>query len=370
MGMKARILGILAILVFTVFWGMGLVFGEETKTPPSLSLKEAIDLGLRKSRTIRLAELSLKVQELQYREGKANLLLNPSVVSELQLENTWQRAQRNFALQRMQLALSIEEAYYNVLRAERALSLARENLARLEKQLEDTRTRFSLGVVAKIDVLRNELEVDRARLEVERAERNLALSRMNLGSILGQGFEANFTLSTDLSFEPEELDRDACIQYALLHRPEVKEKEETLALRQKELAVVTSYTPALEREKARVNLEVAKEELENTRESIILEVEQKFSDLLAALKNVPIARKNLEVARETLAVQQARFDAGVITLLDLLEAQNDLYRAESDYLQALFDYHIARAKFYNALGADLEEREKLILRKEAGKENG
>lgn len=368
MNVRRRFWGSLVILC--LLCAVGSAFGEEAKVPPSLSLKEAIDLGLRESRTIQLAELSLKAQEVNYKEGKANLLLSPSVVSELQLENAWRSAQRNFVLQRMQLALQIEEAYYNVLKAERVLSLARENLARMEKQLEDVRAKFSLGVVARVDVLRSELEVSRAHLEVEKAERNLNLSRMNLGSILGKGLEANFTLSSSLSFEPEELDLEACVQYALEHRPEVKEREEALALRKKELEVVTSYTPALEREKARVNLSIAQAELENTRESIILEVRQKFSDLLSAQKNVPIAEKSLEVARETLSIQRARFDAGVITLLDLLDAQNDLYEAESNYLQAVFDYNIARAKFFNALGADIAEREKLAPRKGAENTNG
>ncbi|MCS7241123.1 MAG: TolC family protein [Candidatus Caldatribacterium sp.] len=354
---------------FVVWCGVLLLgfcaFGEEAKTPPSLSLKEALTLGLQESRTIRRAEFTVKLQELAYREGKANLLLSPSVVSELQLENTWRSAQRSFALSRMQLALEIEEAYYNVLKAERAFTLAQENLARVEKQLEDVRTKFSLGVVAKIDVLRSELEVDRARLEVEKARENLALSRMSLGSILGRGLEAQFTLSSSLDFVPEAIDLDACIQYALAHRPEVKEKEETLALRKKELEVLTSYTPPLEREKTKIRLAIAETELADVKESIILEVRQRFSELLAAQKNVPIAEKSVAVARETLNVQRARFEAGVITLLDLLDAQNDLYEAENAYLQAVFDYNIARAKFFNALGADIEDREKLV-RKENG----
>lgn len=340
-------------------------FGDEAKTPPALSLQEAVTLGLQESRAIRRAELNVKLQEVAYREGKANLLLSPSVVSELQLENAWRSAQRSFALSRMQLALQIEEAYYNVLKAERALNLAQENLARLEKQLEDVRMKFSLGVVARIDVLRSELEVDRARLEVERAKENLVLSRMNFGSILGKGLGAQFTLSSSLEFTPETMDLDACIQYALEHRPEVKEKEEALALRKKELEVITSYTPPLEREKAKINLAIAELELADVRESIILEVRQRFSELLAAQKNVPIAEKGVAVARETLNVQRARFEAGVITLLDLLDAQNDLYEAENNYLQAVFEYNIARAKFFNALGADLEDREKLVQ-----KENG
>lgn len=361
--MRRGFLGICVVLL-CVFFGLS-ALGEEVKVPPSLSLKEAITLGLRESRTIRRAEFTLKLQEIAYREGKANLLLNPSVVSELQLENTWRSAQRSFALSRMQLALQIEEAYYNVLKAERALNLAQENLARLEKQLEDVRTKFSLGVVAKIDVLRNELEVDRARLEVERARENLTLSRMDFGRILGKGLEAQFTLSSSLEFTPETVDLDSCIQYALEHRPEVKEKEETLALRKKELEVVTSYTPPLEREKAKTNLAIAEAELAETKESIVIEVRQRFSELLAAQKNVPIAEKSVAVARETLNIQRARFEAGVITLLDLLDAQNDLYEAESNYLQAVFAYNIARAKFFNALGADIEDREKLVQ-----KENG
>lgn len=368
--MRRKIVLVFAMCVFLVWFAVTFASGEETKTPPSLSLKEAVELGLRESRVIRLAELSLKTQEVSYKEGTANLLLNPSVVSQLQLENTWRSAQRGFVLKRMQLALEIEEAYYNVLKAERALTLARENLNRMEKQLEDVRTKFSLGMVARIDVLRNELEVDRAKLDVEKARNSLDLARAKLGALLGKGLEATFTLSTSLTFEPQPLDLGTCVAYALEHRPEVKEKEESLALRKKEVEVLTSYTPALEREKARINLSVAEAELEDTKESIILEVRQKFSDLLSAQQNVPIAEKNVEVARESLSIQKARFDAGVITLLDLLDAQSSLYEAESNYLQAVFDYNVARAQFFNALGADLSEREKLVPQKSEESKNG
>ncbi|MGQ9623169.1 MAG: TolC family protein, partial [Candidatus Caldatribacteriaceae bacterium] len=73
---------------------------------------------------------------------------------------------------------------------------------------------------------------------------------------------------------------------------------------------------------------------------------------------------------ENLSIQQARFDAGVITPLDLLDAQSSLYEAESNYLQAVFDYNVARAQFFNALGADLSEREKLTPQKGEGNKNG
>ncbi|MGQ9747251.1 MAG: TolC family protein, partial [Candidatus Caldatribacteriaceae bacterium] len=360
-----KYLGIILVMVSLV---VTIPAWAEDQGQKPISLAEAIELGLRESNAIKVATLSLKQKEVTYKQNRANLLLQPSILSELELENSWRSAQRNFQVTKSNITLKVEELYYNQLLAERALVLAQDNLKRAQKQLENIKTKFSLGTVAKLDLLKSELEVENAQLSVKKAEKNLLMARVNLGSYLTGDPHKTFSLSTQLDFQPLNLDLELCIDYAVKNRPEIREGEETLILNQKRVEVTKEpYYPSLEVELARASLQLANIQLEDSKNSIILEVQQKFTDFLTALDNVPVVQKNREIAQETLNVVQARFDAGVLTVVDLLDAQNDLYEAESNYLNAIFNYNMSKAKLYQSLGINVVEREKytaLLTKKE------
>jgi len=314
---------------------------------------------LKEGNAFKIATLSLQEEEVAYKQSKANLLLQPSVLSELELENSWRSAQRDFEVTKSEIALQIEELYYNQLKAERSLKLAQENLVRAQKQLETIQTKFTLGTVAKIDVLQSELEVENAQLAVKEAEANLSVAQTQLSTYLTGNPNQTFNLSTQLVFQPVDFDLERCLNHALQNRPEIKDREDTFGLRQKQVEVTkTPYYPPLEVEKAKALLALARVQLEDTKNSIILEVKQKFAQFITALESVPVAEKSREIARENLNVAQARFDAGVLTVVDLLDAQNNLYEAENNYLQAIFNYNMSKAQFYQALGINVTEREK------------
>ncbi|MEN3187025.1 MAG: TolC family protein [Atribacterota bacterium] len=341
-------------VVILILLGLVSVWASET-----ISLNQAVDMGLSRSSAFKVATFTLMQNEVTYKQSKANLLLQPSILSELEIENVWRNANRNFEVQKSAIALRVEELYYNQLKAERTLVLSQENLKRAEKQLENIQTKFSLGTVAKIDLLKSELEVENARLEVKRAEKNLHIAQAELASYLVGDTKKVFTLSTQLTFEPLDLDLERCIAYALANRPEIKTREEALSLSRKAVEVTRApYYPSLEVEKARASLQLAEVQLEDTRNAIVLEVERKFVNFVAALDSVPVAQKSQEIARENLNVAQARFDAGVLTVVDLLSAQNNLYEAESNYLNAIFNYNMSKAQLYQALGINVAEREK------------
>ena len=354
--LKAFLVTVVAVVFLFV---VALLWAAEA--PKTVSLTEAVELGLTESNAIKVATFSLRQLEVAYKQNKANLLLQPSILSELQIENSWRSARRNFEVTKSRVALQVEQLYYNQLRAERALTLAQENLKRAEKQLENVQTKFSLGTVAKLDLLRSELEVENARLEVKKTEKNLSIARAQLASYLTGDTKRVFSLSTQLDFQPLQLDLERCVDYALKNRPEIQEREEALTLSRKEVEVIKApYYPPLEVEKAQANFQLAQVQLENVKNNIILEVEQRFTDFLAALDSVPVAAKNREIAQENLNVAQARFDAGVLTVVDLLDAQNNLYQAESNYLNAIFNYNTTKAQLFDSLGINVAEREKYI----------
>lgn len=77
-------------------------------------------------------------------------------------------------------------AYVNVLREEATLELQVNNLSRLQKQLEATRDRFRVGEVTRTDVAQAEARVSRARSDRTQAEGDLITARVVFERIVGQ----------------------------------------------------------------------------------------------------------------------------------------------------------------------------------------
>jgi outer membrane protein len=48
--------------------------------------------------------------------------------------------------------------------------------------------------------------------------------------------------------------------------------------------------------------------------------------------------------QESLRIDQNRYDGGVLTITDLLGAEEAARRARSDYWQAIYQFHISYAK--------------------------
>ncbi len=333
-------------------------FANGTKKTP-FTLSEAVKIALENGNDMKTALFELKKSELTYQQTKADLLLNPSILSELSNQTALLVAQRNYEITRSNQVQVVEEAYYNILKIQRLVALAQENINRSQKQLENVKAKYSLGMVAQIDVISAEYELSKAQSDRLNAESNLQIAKMNFNQLLGRDLNTSVELTSELTFKPSVVDLKQSTDYALTHRLEIKKAEDEVTLKIKEVQVNTNdYTPLLNQKKSQVDLEVSKVNLENIQNNILIELQQNYESLKTTERNVPLQEKNLTKANEYLRIAEARFDAGAITSIELIDARNDAYEAENAYLQAVFDYNVAMSKFYNSLGMSLEERMK------------
>ncbi|MFW5904925.1 MAG: TolC family protein, partial [bacterium] len=83
------------------------------------------------------------------------------------------------------------------------------------------------------------------------------------------------------------------------------------------------------------------------------EVVTAHGNLDAAWEVVQIEERNRELAQEQLELARERYSLGAAPFLELLDAQNSVAAAERDYLDAVYDFHAARADLERASGIDL-----------------
>jgi outer membrane protein TolC len=86
------------------------------------------------------------------------------------------------------------------------------------------------------------------------------------------------------------------------------------------------------------------------RQSILLEVNQAYADLESASARIGVMESSLKKAKENFELAEGRYQAGVGLSLEVTDAQVAAVKAETDHVQALYDYQLAAARLMKAMG--------------------
>ena len=76
-------------------------------------------------------------------------------------------------------------------------------------------------------------------------------------------------------------------------------------------------------------------------------------NLVTAFRTVRLQEQNSEAARQALALSQERFRVGADTYVNLVQARSDFEQAETDRINAVYEFHRAYATLESAVGRPL-----------------
>jgi outer membrane protein TolC len=288
------------------------------------------------------------------------------------------------------LKINTINEYYNLQTAIEAIRISDAFLVEAERNLQDTQLRARAGVGSEFDVLRAEVQVANARQDsvnsrrtTEVAQKTLA-SRLNLPPSL-----AITTVPVELGSEwPLSLEDTIVLAYQnraeleqqllqreindLLSRVELAELGPQVDLFANYLlSDVLNQGDGLEddyqfgarvswiladggaaRARARQDelaSQISEQDFAETRNAIRLQVESAYADLKANFTNIDTARLAVEQAKRTLDLAILRFDAGVGTQLEILDAQTQLTQAEGNLVRSVVGYNRSLAELNRAV---------------------
>lgn len=92
------------------------------------------------------------------------------------------------------------------------------------------------------------------------------------------------------------------------------------------------------------------DQLDDLRQRIEFEIRSAFLDVNAATKQLDVATSALGVAREQVAQSKDRFAAGVTNNVEVVQAQEQLAAAEENYISSLFAHNIAKLNLARSIG--------------------
>ena len=101
---------------------------------------------------------------------------------------------------------------------------------------------------------------------------------------------------------------------------------------------------------SQTSLEIAKKSLEQTKQSAVLDVRQKYNDAKLTISKLNLAKTSLNAANSSYATAKARFDAGLSTQNELEQSRLNVSQAERDLEQAIVNQVLAAYRLENAVG--------------------
>jgi outer membrane protein len=119
------------------------------------------------------------------------------------------------------------------------------------------------------------------------------------------------------------------------------------------LPIFTGFGRSLRLSEARAEQDDADEEVRARRLLVRSDVQARHLGLETAFQAIAVQASSREAARDQLRLAQDRYRLGAGTSLELSDAQNAVQQAEGGYINAVYDYHKARAALEAAVGRSL-----------------
>ncbi len=296
----------------------------------------------------------------------------------------------NVTATKQQLQQSVITDYFSVLQYRNNLKVSQETVKNYESHLKNVELQYDVGTVAKSDVLASEVSLANAQDSLIKARNNYELAVATLNNAIGLPLDSELELKEDLKYEKYNLNLDDCIQYALAHRPEIEEYQTKISIAQDDVKIAKSsdsptvdfvatqdwydkdfpgadnsnwlvgitaswnvFDSGLNKSKikqAQSSLDTAQEQFRQERDAILLEVRQYYLSMREAEKRIDTSQVAVDQAEENLKIAEVRYNAGVGTNLDVLDAVLALNQAKTNYIQALYDYNTGKAQLDKAMG--------------------
>ncbi|MEE8118488.1 MAG: TolC family outer membrane protein [Gammaproteobacteria bacterium] len=310
-----------------------------------------------------------------------------------QAEADYQNAQQD-------LIIRVSQAYFDLLGARDRLEQGRATTVSVGRQLEQTKKRFEVGLIAITDVQESQSAYDTAVAAVIAAERNLATAREGLRSIVGVYIDP-YTLRTDLPLiPPDPQDDEQWVSTAMsqnlslisarlgmdiategsarsrsahyptldlvLSRNKFDQQQESIiagVLSPSEVDVDTNtvrlqlQVPIFNGGRIRSQVrqavareDAAKEIFNRTVRNTEFQTRDFYLGVISEMSRVGALRQAMLSSETALRATEAGFEVGTRTTVDVLDARRRVFEARTAYLQSRYDYVMNTLRLKTAAG--------------------
>lgn len=315
-------------------------------------------------------------------------------------------SERAFQQGRRDLVVRVAQAYFGVVRQQRLAAAAERALERARRLREASEARTRVGLATRLDVLRADLLGSQASAQLEAQREALAASLDQLKVLLGR------PLLDPLVIEPSAIvvaspggaprvDVDALVASAMASRLDLRELRDRVGDADRatsiarwsllpDLTVEATYaarasavgtaldlgltphhgwrvrvgsTYAFDQAGARASLasaeiatQAARRRLDDVEQAVEADVRRAARAVARAAASIAIQETAVTIAEQQLALAEMRYERGLAGNFDVIDAESNLFQAETALIAAQVDRALAALVLENAAGTLDPER--------------
>ncbi len=300
----------------------------------------------------------------------------------------------NTASIRNVIALEFTIGFYDFLESQRLVEVAGKEVESVEAHLKNAQNLYGAGVITKNDLLQAQVRLSDARQRLLSAKntQSIRASRLNKLLLRPLYWQVHAIERQQEISAPGSLDIDKAWQTALAGRPEIQIVDKTLqSLDLENVSKKSEFLPKLfvrgsydymentyslhddnwslilgidvnlfeggsslaDLKKTKYRKSRLAEQRAKLIDEIKIEVQRYILDLQDAYERIQVTRDAASQAQENLRINKERYDEGVGTATEVLDAVTLLTTAEANYIRSVYDYRKAEAATHYAAGEDL-----------------
>ncbi|MDY0343757.1 MAG: TolC family protein [Lentimicrobium sp.] len=323
------------------------------------------------------SEIEIKPQS-SFNLNVNQLIFNGNYIVGVRIAKLYNKlADMNYEKSALDITTQVTDGYHLVLISDELLKLLNQNLTNLEGLYDKTSALVTFGIIEQTDLDQLTVQVNTLKNAVRSSERQLELAtnmlRLQLGVSVDTELELTETVEQmiayaedaaqiDLTFKPEDqIDFRMLSQQELVSQKMIDmEKAGVLPT----LAGFYSYTYKILKpdfdvapsnivglqlnipifagglrnskiKQARIDLETTRNNMSFLNDQLRIQEKQLRFNYKNTLETYNNQKENVEVSRRVYSSLKLKYEQGVISGLDLITADNNYVKAETDYISAI-----------------------------------
>jgi outer membrane protein TolC len=331
-----------------------------------LSVTQPLFTGFRMDALSRAADYSAEAQNFGYAKDKSDLVYN------------------------------IRTAYWTLFKALQIKKVVDENVEQVRAHLNDVENMMAQGMTTTNDVLKVQVQLSDVQLKQIDAKNGVRLAMIGLNNTIGIPLSTEIDLESSVVHQPKEYgDLNTLIAQAMEKRPELKAMDSQVKAGEAGVtAAKAGWFPQIylsgnyyysrpnqrlfptqdlfkdtwdvsvgvsldiwnwgttlhQTDQAQAQLAQVRDAFDQMRDGITLDLTQAYLSLQQASERTGVAEQGVKQAEENNRVTTKRFNVGLASTSDMIDAEVALLQAKTNYTNALVDYELAQARIAKSIG--------------------
>jgi len=294
------------------------------------------------------------------------------------------------------LVYNVRVAYWSLYKAMQIKNVVDENVEQVKAHLKDVQSMMVQGMTTNNDVLNVQVQLSDIRLKQIDATNNVRLAMIALNNTIGISLSTEIDVESDVVHQPSEYgDLDKVIDQAMERRPELKAMDMRVKAGEAGVTAAKSgwfpqiylsgnyyYSRPNQRvfptqdifkdtwdvsvgvsldiwnwgttlhqtDQAQAQLAQAKDAIGQVQDLISLDITQSYLNLQQASERIVVADQGVKQAEENYRVTSKRFNVGLASTSDVIDAEAALLQAKTSQTNVLVDYELAQATMEKSIG--------------------